>query len=155
MSSNIRITRICRFCRESFTARTTVTKFCSHRCSSRAYKQRERDRNVEKSVSETLPLSSDAVSILPDREEDSQRVFKGLKYYQTKHISDWMLRAGIKRRITFHAFRHTFATLQLTLGTDIYTVSKLLGHKNLHTTQIYARVIDEKKQEAVNRIKLR
>lgn len=54
MSSNIRVTRICNFCGESFTARTTVTKYCSHLCSSRAYKKRECKRKVEKSVSETV-----------------------------------------------------------------------------------------------------
>ncbi len=54
MSSNIKLTRICRHCRESFTARTTVTKYCSHACASRAYKQRARDQKVEKSVIETV-----------------------------------------------------------------------------------------------------
>ncbi len=54
MSSNIKITRICQHCRESFTARTTVTKYCSHGCASRAYKQRMRNQNVEKSVVETV-----------------------------------------------------------------------------------------------------
>ena len=65
-----------------------------------------------------------------------------------------MLKAGITKNITFHCARHTYATLQLTLGTDIYTVSKLLGHKELRTTQIYAKVIDDKKKEAANKIKL-
>ena len=66
----------------------------------------------------------------------------------------WAAIAGINRHITFHSARHTFATLQITLGTDIYTVSKMLGHKELATTQIYAKLIDQKKIEAVNRIKL-
>lgn len=65
-----------------------------------------------------------------------------------------MIRAGIEKHITFHCARHTYATLQLTLGTDIYTVSKLLGHKSLKTTEVYAKIIDEKKKEAANRIKL-
>ncbi len=104
---------------------------------------------------ETMPLSDEAIALIGRRGEDSEKVFKDLKYYQTKHLSDWLVKVGITRKITFHAFRHTFATLQLTLGTDIYTVSKLLGHKNLQTTQIYARVIDEKKREAVNKIKLK
>jgi site-specific recombinase XerD len=65
-----------------------------------------------------------------------------------------MIRSGIEKNITFHCARHTYATLQLTLGTDIYTVSKLLGHKSLKTTEIYAKIIDQKKREAANRIKL-
>jgi site-specific recombinase XerD len=64
------------------------------------------------------------------------------------------MKAGISKTITFHCARHTYATLQLTLGTDIYTVSKLLGHKDLKTTQIYAKIIDERKKEAANKIKL-
>ena len=58
MSSNIKITRICQFCGAEFTARTTVTKYCSHRCASRAYKQRTRNQAVEKSVAETVQIIS-------------------------------------------------------------------------------------------------
>lgn len=54
----------------------------------------------------------------------------------------------------FHCFRHTYATLQLANGTDIYTVSKMLGHTNVKTTQIYAKVIDKKKDEATEAFKL-
>lgn len=55
-----------------------------------------------------------------------------------------------RENVTFHLSRHTFATTLLTLGADIYTTSKLLGHKNLRTTQIYAEVVSKKKAEAVN-----
>ena len=54
----------------------------------------------------------------------------------------------------FHTARHTYATLQLANGTDIYTVSKMLGHTNVKTTQIYAKVIDKKKDEATEAFKL-
>ena len=60
-----------------------------------------------------------------------------------------MEKAGIKKKITFHTSRHTFATMLLTLGADLYTVSKLLGHSSIKTTQIYAEVVDQKKQDAV------
>ena len=57
--------------------------------------------------------------------------------------------------ILFHLSRHTFATLQLAEGTDIYTVSKLLTHSNLATTQVYADVVDELKRDATERISLK
>jgi integrase len=105
---------------------------------------------------ETQPISDQAVELLGERQESEERVFKGLKYsaWHNMKLQQWVMRAGITKTITFHCARHTYATLQLTMGTDIYTVSKLLGHRELKTTQIYAKVIDEKKKEAANRIKL-
>lgn len=63
------------------------------------------------------------------------------------------MNAGITKHITFHSFRHTNATLLISAGEDIYTVSKMLGHKELRTTEIYAKVLNSKKIEAANRIK--
>lgn len=105
---------------------------------------------------ETLPFSDDAIKFIGERKEGDQKVFKDLTYseYNNVKIREWMIRAGIDKHITFHCARHTYATLQLTLGTDIYTVSKLLGHKSLKTTEVYVNIIDEKKREAANRIKL-
>jgi len=67
-------------------------------------------------------------------------------------LQRWMMKAGITKNITFHCARHTYAILQLEHGADIYTVRKLLGHKNLKTTQIYADIVDKKRKEAVNRL---
>jgi len=62
----------------------------------------------------------------------------------------WAKKAGISKNLTFHCGRHTFATMLITYGSDVYTVSKLLGHKSLRSTTIYAKVIDSKKEEAVS-----
>ena len=67
-------------------------------------------------------------------------------------LQRWVMASGCTKLITFHCARHTFAVLQLTLGTEIFTLSKLLGHSELKTTQIYAKIIDEKKREALNKI---
>ena len=105
---------------------------------------------------ETLPISEQARKLLGEEESQDTLIFKGLHYsaWSNLKLQQWMMKAGITKTITFHCARHTYATLQLTLGTDIYTVSKLLGHKELRTTQIYDKVIDDKKREAANKINL-
>jgi len=105
---------------------------------------------------EMLPISEQAFGLLGERKGPSDKVFEGLTYsaYSNKHLSQWIGLAGISKSITFHCFRHTYATLQLSNGTDIYTVSKMLGHRDLKTTQIYAKVIDATKREAADKIRL-
>ncbi|WP_290171273.1 tyrosine-type recombinase/integrase, partial [uncultured Duncaniella sp.] len=67
----------------------------------------------------------------------------------------WLKDAEITKKLTFHGLRHTFATLLVSNGTDIYTVSKMMTHKNVATTQIYAEVINAKKRAAANSISLK
>lgn len=101
-----------------------------------------------------LDISEQAMLYAGDPGNPNERVFAGLKYsdYFNVALQRWVMAAGITKQITFHCARHTFAVLQLTLGTEIYTLSKLLGHSELKTTQIYAKIVDEKKREAVNKI---
>jgi len=104
---------------------------------------------------EYLPLAQQARDILPkERGEANERVFKGLKYsaHINTALTTWCSDAKITKHITFHCARHTNATLLLTQGVDIYTVKKLLGHSDIKTTEIYAKLIDEKRIEAVNKI---
>lgn len=105
---------------------------------------------------EELPISEQAFGLLGERPASGGKVFEGLEYsaYQNKHLYQWIGAAGITKEITFHCFRHTFATLQLSKGTDIYTVSKMLGHRELKTTQLYAKIIDKSKRDAANKITL-
>lgn len=110
---------------------------------------------------EVLPLAEQAYTLTngtinPKEMPQHEKVFEGLRYtsYHTKHLKKWIEDAGITKHITFHCFRHTYATLQLNNGTDIYTVSKLLGHENLKTTEIYVKIVDETKREATHKIKL-
>lgn len=101
-----------------------------------------------------MPLSRHAVCWLPERNgaEDGLHVFDGLPAEPNinKVLAKWMIMAGINKKITYYMSRHTFATMMLTLGADLYTTSKLLGHTNVRTTQIYAKIVDSKKTEVVN-----
>ena len=83
------------------------------------------------------------------------KVFRDIKYSQiTRPLKEWLDAAEIDKKISFHNFRHTYATLQLSKGTDIYTLSKMLGHKNVTTTQIYGKVMDRQKIEASKKLNL-
>ncbi|MBN8671473.1 MAG: site-specific integrase [Chitinophagales bacterium] len=101
---------------------------------------------------EYLDIHIEAVKYLGERDNDLEKVFKGLKYssYMNVALTQWMVKAKITKPITFHCARHSYATYLLSKGVDIYTVCKLLGHKELKTTQIYTKVIDKKKLEAIN-----
>ncbi|WP_026838922.1 site-specific integrase [Gillisia sp. JM1] len=95
-------------------------------------------------------ISNQARKLIGKRTSESDRVFQGLKYgaHFNAEILRWCMRAGITKHITFHSARHTHAVLLLENGADIYTVSKVLGHKEIRTTQVYAKLVDKKKKEA-------
>lgn len=104
-----------------------------------------------------VPISNEALTIIGYEEglNPKDKVFDGFtREMSNKEMREWILEAGITKHITFHCFRHTYASLQLELGTDIYTVQHLLAHKNVSTTQIYACHADPKVREAADKIKL-
>lgn len=115
-----------------------------------------RQKKTRKEIS--APLSQEAIKLLPEKGTSSEDdfIFRGDGYIVGRsvhdHLQKWAKMAGIKKHISFHTSRHTYATMLLTLGADLYTVSKLLGHTNIKTTQIYAEVINQKKQAAVDLI---
>lgn len=97
-----------------------------------------------------VPLSDNALKWLPERGDGQERLFRfpsaDVMY---SHLDAWAKAAGVKKHVTFHTSRHTCATLLLYYGADLYTVSKILGHTSVSTTQIYAKVADEAKRKAV------
>ncbi|MBS9774225.1 MAG: site-specific integrase [Tenacibaculum sp.] len=99
---------------------------------------------------EYLYISEQARKLLGERKNPMDRVFVNLHYSAQMNINllKWCMKAGITKHITFHSARHTNAVLLLENGADIYTVSKRLGHKEIRTTEIYAKIIDKKMKEA-------
>ena len=100
-----------------------------------------------------LPLSKEAMKYLPNRggaAADEHIFHLPVLTYINILLKKWAASAGVTKRVTFHTARHTNATMLLTLGADLYTVSKLLGHTEISTTQIYAKIVDKKKEEAVS-----
>lgn len=103
---------------------------------------------------EYLDISAQAASLLGERGRSDDKVFPALGPVQSARvgIAAWVRSAGIDKHITFHCARHTFAVMMLDLGVDLYTVSKLMGHKSIETTQVYAKILDKNKIAAVERI---
>ena len=103
---------------------------------------------------EYLDITPQAAQLMGDPKGINDPIFEDIHSPSctNKAVQEWVLNAGIHKKISFHCARHAFATMMLDLGTDIYTVSKLLGHRDLSTTQIYVKVLDKNKQKAVSNI---
>ena len=103
---------------------------------------------------EILPIADHVVEMFGERKEPSENVFENFIYsaWNNDILKNWVKDAGINKHITLHNGRHSYACLQLSMGTDINTIRDLLGHSNLKTTQIYAKVLDVNKIKAANKI---
>lgn len=100
---------------------------------------------------EYLPVESQALKLIGERKGNYEHVFNlNVSSNKGSVIKDWMLNAGIQKKITFHCARHSYAVLLLEKGVGIYTVSRLLGHRDIKTTMIYANIVDSTKRKAVN-----
>ncbi|GGG57212.1 transposase [Croceivirga lutea] len=110
------------------------------------YTKREKTNETVK-----IPLLTKAKAILEKYSEESEKVLEesALPVYSNQKMNQYLKvitkACGIRKRVTFHTARHTFATtITLSNGVPIETVSKMLGHSKLTTTQIYARVLEQK-----------
>ena len=109
---------------------------------------------IQKTQTEAChPLNAEMLALCGER--GTGKVFKDFQRHMAqKPLKEWLKSAGITKHITFHRFRDTFATLQLAAGTDIFTVSKLLDHANVTTTQIYAKLLPSTKRKTTDKISL-
>ena len=102
-----------------------------------------------------IPLSANAIRWLPKKGDNGRENYvfqfrdRSIIYH---YLQEWGQRAGIEKHLIFHMSRHTCATLLLYYGADLYTVSKILGHTSIKSTQIYAKVVDGMKRKAVDNV---
>lgn len=102
----------------------------------------------------TVPICRTASQFLPQQptqRHDDMPIFPKVTSHGTQYLLGKLAKeAGIKKHITFHTARHTFATILSTRGADIHTISELLGHADLRTTQIYAKIVDSRRAEVIS-----
>lgn len=101
----------------------------------------------------SVPLPAKALLWLPERGESEASVFAlPAQPIVRRHIKIWAGQAGIGKDICFHTSRHTYGTMLITAGVDLYTASKMMGHADVRPTQEYAKIADRKKEEAISLI---
>jgi integrase len=120
-------------------------------------KTSKKEKKSEEVVGKTLeaPLTESAKKILSEieRGQESDLVFYGLPKRQVigKHLMIWGLKSGLKKHIHFHLARHSFATIGITCGIDVYTMQELLLHGKIEQTQRYAKIVDAKKKKEISK----
>jgi len=97
-------------------------------------------------------ISQEAVDILGEMQQSNELVFPGLSYSRTRaKLQAWFSAVGLRDKAKFHNWRHKYATTLIENGEDIYVVSKMLNHKHVKTTQIYAQVPDSNRANAATK----
>lgn len=101
-----------------------------------------------------FPLSEDLISLIgePSQPYDPKELIFKIPNYSTcnKHLKRWIKTAGINKWISWHCARHSFAVNVLDKGANIKTVSTLMGHCGISSTEKYLHVLDKQKMEAVD-----
>lgn len=102
------------------------------------------------------PISEEALELIGYSPDKRGKVFPDFKDSMTQApLKNWLREAGITKHISYHCSRHSFACLQLDAGTSIAVVQRYLGHKNVATTEVYAKISDAQKRASVGCITLR
>ncbi len=92
-----------------------------------------------------IPLTDDATKVMGERKGDNDNIFVGAKYGSNynEHLKRWAHLAGIKKNITFHSGRHTFATNYYLQTKDYKATGKWLGHRSSKSTDVYVNLANE------------
>lgn len=98
-----------------------------------------------------IVLHQQAVEQMGSFKSSNEIIFENLKYDNEK-MKIWAANAGIDKNLSYHVSRHTAATLLMTYGVDLYVIKEILGHKHIHTTEIYTKIVDERKEGAIDKL---
>lgn len=102
-----------------------------------------------------IPIRANAMKYIDMENTDKDRPFFSISKYDNvvnRVLRKWAEDAGVKKHVTFHVSRHTFATLLITSGNDIYSTMRLMGHTSVGTTIVYAKMVDDVKKKAIDLI---
>jgi integrase len=103
-----------------------------------------------------INISEQSYDLMGQRKEPTDKVFQGInnrdRYY---FFPLWLAEVGIRKDMTFHDLRHTYGSLQIDLGTDIYTLQGNMGHSTPRQSMKYGKISDQRKREAADRIRLK
>lgn len=103
-----------------------------------------------------VPLSDDARNLLGSSDNERKRATVFTLPFSddmfNRYLSRWAKAAGLDKHVTSHVARHTFATMLVTEGVELYAVQHLLGHRDVKVTQQYAKLVDQRKIDAIKSI---
>lgn len=102
-----------------------------------------------------INISEQAYNLMGKQKEQTDKVFEGINdNYRYKYFQKWLVEVGIQKKMTFHDLRHTYGSLQIDLGTDIYTLQGNMGHSTIQQTMKYGKISDPRKRKAADNIQL-
>jgi len=112
-------------------------------------------KETKSGKSRIVPINSELNKILNSMDSGAEKLFTYNADYVNRKFKKYLKKAGIKdwQALSIHNLRHTFASHLVMSGTDLYTVSKLLGHSSIAVTQIYAHLAPDYLKVSVERLK--
>lgn len=106
------------------------------------YKTRHKNKTI------SVPLLSNTSILLPDKREHTDLVFDTWSEpYMNRCLKDIADQCGIKKKVTYHMSRHSFATIFLELGGTVEVLQQILGHSEMKTTLVYTHITDARKKQ--------